>query len=142
MSASNTAIDLLKKHGLKNTLSRQRVLNTLLELGSALSQQEIETALDNIENRVTVYRVLKDFEQNGIVHRVGSPSGKIVFALCQDNTCDTHAHQDQHLHFSCTQCHKVYCLDSVKMPEFHIPAGYALTAIHMIAEGICESCAQ
>jgi Fur family ferric uptake transcriptional regulator len=140
MSTSQNAIQLLKKHGLRNTLSRQRVLNTLIDFKSALTQQEIETALDNIENRVTVYRVLKDLEQNGILHRIGNPNGRVLYAVCHDNTCDLHAHQDQHLHFSCTQCQKVYCLDSVQVPDFRIPVGYALTSLHMIAEGICASC--
>jgi len=139
MIDNTPAYNLLKTHKLKQTLSRKRVLEVLIERGTALSQAEIEAQLENTENRVTVYRVLKDLENAGVIHRIGSASGKVMFAICNDH-CMHEQHHDDHVHFNCQECQKVFCLDTPKIPAFSLPEGYVLKHIQIMAEGICPDC--
>ena len=59
----------LKKHGLKNTLQRNHVLDVLLENG-ALSNAEIATNLNGVVNRATVYRIIELYENMHLVTRI------------------------------------------------------------------------
>lgn len=139
MPHSYTPAELLKKHHLSTTQVRLKVLHTLINRESALSQTEIENILDKTENRVTVYRVLKDLEQAGVIHRIGSPAGKVMFALCHETCAEGH-HHDEHVHFSCTSCEKVYCLETRVHSAFSLPEGFQTFSVQVVAEGICKDC--
>ena len=130
--------ELLKNHGLKNTKQRQLVLEELAKTKSALSQPELEKTLGKVMDRVTLYRILSSFEEKGIVHSVLDLNGTTNYASCSTACTEGH-HHDQHLHFNCTNCQKIYCLD-VKIPNIKMPLGFKAINIKTTASGICSNC--
>ena len=130
--------ELLKTHGLKNTKQRQLVLEALAKTKSALSQPELEKTLGKVMDRVTLYRILSSFEEKGIVHSVLDLNGTTNYASCSTACTEGH-HHDQHLHFNCTNCQKIYCLD-VKIPNIKMPLGFKAININTTASGICSNC--
>ncbi|MFM2267994.1 MAG: hypothetical protein RL757_1435 [Bacteroidota bacterium] len=139
MNKEQNWIDLLRKSGLKRTPIRVAVLELLAASQSARSKPELEIAFGNRENRVTIYRVLRDLEEKGLVHRVFDVEGTPKFAIC-DAHCSTHAHHDEHLHFNCTTCLSVYCLDAISFPTINLPEGFELKNMNFSATGICKNC--
>jgi Fur family ferric uptake transcriptional regulator len=130
--------NLLKKHGLRVTGARLNVLEILHNSEAAQSQNDIERKLKTRPDRVTLYRLFKDLEEAGIIHKLIDTSGVTKFALCHD--CEEHAHHDDHVHFSCTVCQETFCLDHVNLPDLKIPQGYEARNIQVNIEGICLSC--
>lgn len=105
----------------------------------AVSHEMIQHALDGEMNRVTIYRILKSFEEDGIVHKVMSDDGVLHFALCND--CDhDHSHQHNHIHFRCTQCNTVECLD--EKVSLNLPDGYKVSETNLLVKGYCAQCTQ
>jgi Fur family transcriptional regulator, ferric uptake regulator len=131
-------VETLRSSGLKKTTVRIAVLKQLTESENALSQPELETVFEGRENRVTVYRVLRDFEEKGLIHRVYDVEGTARFALCR--SCTEHQHHDEHLHFNCIECKNVICLDSVHVSIPILPIGFKVKNIHFTVEGVCEKC--
>lgn len=132
-------LNILKNHKLRNTEIRRQVLSIFLEYGEiALSSQEIEERFDKID-RVTLYRVLKNFEEKGIIHVAIDGSNKTRYAMCSDN-CTTHHHHDQHAHFHCTKCDTTTCMDMINVPAVRIPQNYILNDAQLVLSGICKNC--
>lgn len=130
--------EILRTHGLKNTKQRQIILDELRNSISAISQPELEKKLGNAMDRVTLYRILSTFEQKGIVHSVFGINGTQNYASCSTSCTEGH-HYDNHLHFNCAKCSKIYCLD-VKTPKVEIPLGFVTKSINTIAIGLCKYC--
>ncbi len=136
----NTDFDeLLTKHGLKRTLSRLKVLDILSKRDSATSQPYLERIMGKDADRVTLYRVLKAFEEKGIIHKILDAQGTANFAICSHN-CTEVNHQDEHMHFNCKKCLKLYCLDHVQIPAVKMPSGFKVDSLNLIASGICANC--
>ncbi|SFP84354.1 ferric uptake regulator, Fur family [Nitrosomonas cryotolerans] len=92
----------LKAIGLKTTLPRLKILN-LFENSSVrhLSAEDVYKELINEGEDIglaTVYRVLTQFEQAGLLERHHFESGKAVFELNNDG---------HHDHLVCLQCGRV-----------------------------------
>ncbi len=128
----------LRSTGLKKTSVRVAVLKHLSDEIKALSQPDLETLVEGRENRVTVYRVLRDLEEKGLIHKVYDVEGTARFALCR--SCTEHQHHDEHLHFNCIECKNVICLDDINVNIPSLPTGFKVKNIHFIIEGICEKC--
>jgi Fur family ferric uptake transcriptional regulator len=120
----------------RNTPAKTAVLNILEQAKSAMSQDSIESMAKGEMDRVTIYRVLNRFCEDGITHRVLADDGKYYFALCR--SCEGENHNHDHFHFRCLGCSKVECLTqhvTVVMPE-----GYRQTAISSWVTGYCRNC--
>lgn len=130
---------LLDQHKLKKTLPRARVLEFLSSRNVATSQPDLEEVLGKEIDRVTLYRILKTFEEKGIIHRIIDMNGTATYAICKGE-CTDHHHNDEHVHFHCTNCGDVYCLNSIHIPTLTIPQGFVINSIQLIATGICEEC--
>src|SRR5690606_37521704 len=92
----------LKTMGLKTTLPRLKILN-LFEKSSVrhLSAEDVYKELLSEGEDIglaTVYRVLTQFEQAGLLERHHFESGKAVFELSTDSHLD---------HLVCLQCGRV-----------------------------------
>ncbi len=89
----------LKKTGLKNTLPRLKVLNIFeSNKDKHLSAEDIFKIMLKTDEGIglaTIYRVLTQFEQSGIVIRHHFESDKAVFELNE---------KDHHDHIVCLQC--------------------------------------
>lgn len=130
----------LKKVGLKATLPRIKILEILESGGTArhMSAEDVYKALLEHGEDVglaTVYRVLTQFEQAGILTRHHFEGGQSVFEM------DEGRHHD---HILCTKCGRV--------DEFFDPTieerqkaiadkfGYSMTDHSLYIYGICKEC--
>lgn len=130
---------VLKIYSLKITQPRLRVLEIVSQHSTAVSQPELEKILGNEIDRVTLYRVLSTFEEKGIVHKVFDLNGTAAYAMCSSD-CTTETHKDHHVHFICSTCNSVYCLDEIHSPKIALPPGFHLDSIAVNVVGTCEKC--
>lgn len=130
--------EVLKKHGLKNTRQRKVVLEEFSRASTALSQPDLEKRLKGEMDRVTLYRILSSFEENGILHSVLDKQGTMNYASCSAS-CSANHHHDEHIHFNCSNCGKIFCLN-VKIPAVKMPGGFQVTQLSLTATGVCDAC--
>ncbi len=129
----------LKKAGLKATVPRLKILQILEEnKGQHMRAEDVYKALlegDEDIGLATVYRVLTQFEQAGLVVRHHFEGGHSVFEL------DEGGHHD---HMLCTACGKVEeFMDEVieeRQKVIAERAGYKFTDHSMYLYGICPDC--
>lgn len=134
------AITILSNHSLRRTAPRQAVLEVFVKGESALSQPEIEQLLKDQCDRVTIYRTLTTFLDNGLIHKVLDDAGAAKYALCAHD-CDNHEkHQHNHVHFKCELCGQTRCLDQVHAPEFNLPKGFVVRDTNVLLQGVCADC--
>jgi len=129
---------LLDQHHLKKTGPRLKVLAMMSEKNTATSQPDLEGLMEDVD-RVTLYRILNVFEEKGIIHKVFDLNGTANYAICTSN-CQEHLHHDEHLHFNCTVCNKVYCLNELNLPAFNLPSGFKAEGFTLYASGTCPQC--
>lgn len=132
------AIEILKRNQLKHTKQRIRVLEDIWANTTAISQPELEKKLGKEIDRVTLYRILNTYVNKGILHRISDLNGTANYAICS-SACSADQHRDEHVHFNCTNCNKVFCL-TTKVPAISITEGFKAETISLIAYGICKEC--
>ncbi|VBB48307.1 Transcriptional regulator [uncultured Paludibacter sp.] len=131
------AEDILANKKIKSTTIRILVLNELLSQSKAISLYELENKLDEIE-RTSIFRTLKTFERNNLIHEIDDGSGASKYALCDDNcTC---SFNDLHLHFFCTKCNKTFCLREFQIPSIQLPDNFKVESANFVLKGICSGC--
>ncbi|VWX58684.1 DNA-binding transcriptional dual regulator of siderophore biosynthesis and transport [Burkholderiales bacterium 8X] len=134
-------IDELKSTGLKATLPRLKILEIFQAGGQRhMTAEDVYRVLLNDHSDIglaTVYRVLTQFEQAGILERSHFESGKAVYELNEGK---------HHDHLICTSCGRV--------EEFYDPEiesrqqivsqekGWILQDHAMSLYGLCGDCVQ
>ncbi|MDX1593086.1 MAG: ferric iron uptake transcriptional regulator [Gammaproteobacteria bacterium] len=129
----------LKRAGLKVTLPRVKVLRLLESHPSGhLSVEEIYQELTRGGEEVglaTVYRVLTQFEQAGLVIKHNFEGGQAVYELNQGG---------HHDHIVCVRCGQVdeFVDERIERLQETIAdeAGYQITDHHLTIYGICRRC--
>ncbi len=132
--------ETLKKHGLRHTLFRAQILDIFHDSKYALSNNDIESKLENFD-RITLYRTLKSFEEKGLIHKISDNNGNLKYAMCEGD-CDEGHHHDQHVHFHCEKCDKSFCIDELNVPDVKVPEGYTVVTRDMLLKGVCKECNQ
>jgi len=132
--------EILKKHNLKYTENRKVILEQFVCKNYALSYSEIDSLIQKKLDKVTVYRTLKSFEENGIIHQVIDGSNQIKYALCNSASCSSNHQNDAHIHFKCDHCEKTYCLNDIPTPELVLPKGYSIAKQNVFVQGRCHNC--
>lgn len=127
---------LLNKN-VKPTAMRELVLKILREQTCAVSLADIENIFDKAD-KVTLYRTLKTFEENKLIHSIDDGTGSVKYALCKE-TCQCNPHE-LHVHFLCTKCQHTYCLNDIPIPAIHLPDNFTLETINMVVKGKCHNC--
>ncbi|PWK77242.1 Fur family ferric uptake transcriptional regulator [Mucilaginibacter oryzae] len=130
---------LLQKNHLHVTAPRLSVLELIDSRESATSQPYLEKNINQGVDRVTLYRILKTFEEKGILHKVIDANGTANYAMCSEDCREGH-HHDEHVHFNCTNCQQLYCLRDFELPPLKLPPGYTAENINMLISGVCEHC--
>lgn len=120
----------------RNTPSKNEVLAVLKAHKTAMSQDELEKILKDKMDRVTIYRILYSFCDDGILHKVMSDEGKTYFALCHD--CQQGHHHDSHFHFRCTSCNTIECLNATL--SLNLPLNYVQKEVNLMVSGLCAKC--
>ena len=129
----------IKKAGLKITLPRLKVLE-ILEVSEQrhMSAEDVYKALvmDNEEiGLATVYRVLTQFEDAGLVSRLSIDGGHAVFEL------EDGVHHDHLLCVSCNQIEEF--IDEVIEQRQRVIAeekGFKMTEHSLYIYGVCKRC--
>ena len=129
----------LKKAGLKNTQPRRRILEILDTANDHhMSAEDIYRELMGSGEEIglaTVYRVLTQFEEAGLVVRHHFEGGQSVFEL---------DHGSHHDHLVCVKCNRVeeFCDDVIEKRQQEIAkkAGFEITDHSLNIFGICSSC--
>ena len=129
----------LKRAGLKATLPRVRILE-ILDAGDDrhVSAEDVYRSLLAAGESIglaTVYRVLTQFEQAGLVIRHNFDAGSAVFEL---------AAGEHHDHLVCVRCDRVteFVDETIERRQRKIAAdaGYSMTDHSLIIYGICADC--
>ena len=129
----------LKKAGLKVTLPRLKILE-IMENSKAhhLSAEDVyRILLDSGEEigLATVYRVLTQFEEAGLVRRHHFEGGQSVFEL---------DHGTHHDHLVCIKCGRVeeFMDESIekRQKEIASKAGFVITDHILNIYGVCANC--
>lgn len=129
----------LKDAGLKITLPRLKILEilethaeqhfTVEDIYKLLLQENEEIGI------ATIYRVLTQCEQAGLVKRLQFEEGPAMFELSRD---------DHHDHFVCTGCGLVEEFhDKIieqRQREIASKAGYEMEDHSMVLYGLCATC--
>lgn len=130
--------EILQGKNISPTAMRLLVLDFLMDQQAAISLTDMELAMGKTD-RVTLYRTIKTFEENGLVHRIEDGTGATKFAICQTD-CSTDGHHDLHVHFYCTHCRETHCLPKVSIPDVALPASYRAEERQLIIKGVCGNC--
>lgn len=131
----------LKNVGLKATLPRIKILNLLegSKLRHVSAEDVYKALLESGEDLslATVYRVLTQFEQAGLVTRHHFEGGHSVFELNEG---------EHHDHILCIKCGKVdEFVDKVieeRQQKIAADKGYDMTDHSLYIFGICKQCQQ
>lgn len=127
----------LESKNVKPTAMRMLVYKSLLDSGKAMSLGDLEELFDKVE-RSTIFRALKTFEENSIVHTIEDGSGSVKYAVCEEDcTCSI---PDQHVHFFCKRCGKTHCIKEIPIPDVKLPDGYSCEKAQFIISGVCQGC--
>ncbi len=134
-------IDELKNTGLKATLPRLKILEVFQKgsLRHMTAEDVFRVLLDERSDigLATVYRVLTQFEQAGILIRSNFEGGKAIYELNEGQ---------HHDHFVCTVCGKVeefYDPEIEKRQQMVAKAkGWVVQDHAMALYGFCASCAK
>ena len=129
---------LLKSHQLRLTDMRMKVLELFLTRSEALSQNDLEQHLGKVD-RITLYRTLRTFEEQGLIHKAMDGTDKQKYALCQHD-CGQGAHHDHHAHFHCDTCGKTICVEAIAAPVVAPPPGFSVSETHLVMRGQCDQC--
>ncbi len=127
----------LKDRSIQPTAMRILVLQYLMEQSSATSLKAIEAAFEKAD-KSTLFRTLKTFEKNKLVHSIEDGSGHLKYALCLDHCAC--APQDLHYHFHCTSCKETFCLTTHNIPNIELPKNFKMQQANMVIKGICANC--
>ena len=129
----------LKKAGLKVTLPRIKILHFLENSAQRhMTAEDVYKALmesgDDI-GLATVYRVLTQFEQAGMVKRHHFEGGQAVFEI---------EHGAHHDHILCIKCGRVdeFVDETIEQRQRMIAKekGYAITDHSLYIYGVCAAC--
>lgn len=129
----------LKEAGLKATVPRIKILSLLegSELRHVSAEDVYKALLESGEDLslATVYRVLTQFEQAGLVTRHHFEGGHSVFELNEG---------EHHDHILCVKCGRVdEFVDKVieeRQQKIAAEKGYNMTDHSLYIFGICSSC--
>jgi len=135
----NEIPDKLKQAGLKVTLPRIKILQLLEQrAGRHASAEEIYRLLLEQGEDVgvaTIYRVLTQCEQAGLVKRLQFEGGRSVFELNPG---------DHHDHIVCVRCGKVeeFHDETIEARQREIAerAGFEIEDHSMVLYGLCSDC--
>ncbi|WP_159991995.1 ferric iron uptake transcriptional regulator [Pelistega ratti] len=130
----------LQSMGLKATYPRLKILDIFRNTKERhLSAEDVYRLLLNERIEIglaTVYRVLTQFEQAGILTRSQFDNGKAIFELDDG---------DHHDHLVCNACGKVeeFIDSTIETRQYEIAKerGFKLASHTMVLHGICSDCA-
>ncbi len=127
----------LENRAISPTAMRLLVLDQLKKASVAMSLADLEIALDQAD-RTTIYRSLKKFEENKLIHSIEDGTGSVKYALCESNCQCTP--EFTHAHFHCNNCEQTFCLRNVHLPDLSLPKNFVAENSSFVIKGRCDHC--
>ncbi len=129
----------LKTAGLKVTLPRLKILEILeVSTNHHLSAEDVYRTLIEQNEEIgiaTIYRVLSQFEESGIVQKLNFENNQAVYELCG---------QDHHDHLVCDKCNTIIEFQDDVIEEHQLQIakkyGFQLTDHSLYLYGLCSNC--
>lgn len=140
MTVQNKVEKILNNKNIRPTAMRILVYKLLLTSETAISLTDLENHFESAD-RTTLYRTIKTFENQGVVHAIDDGTGVTKYALCHA-FCNSEEHNDLHLHFHCHVCEETTCLTEYSIPKIKLPENYIAQDVNLIVRGICKNCHQ
>ena len=132
-----TEENILRQRNIKPTAMRLLVAEKLLAQQYAISHKELAELFDRADS-ITLFRTLKTFLENKLIHTIDDGTGIVKYALCQSNcSCNP---SDQHTLFHCSQCKRTFCLIDAEIPSINIPQNFTLEGVNLVLKGRCDRC--
>ncbi len=132
MIIQQEVLDKLTQHNIRPSLQRIAVLDFLMKNRIHPTVDEIYLGLSPsipTLSKTTVYNVLKNFVESGVVLALN----------IDDKNVRYDAATEDHTHFMCGICNKVYDLPQPSMANMQLD-GYALKKAHIYCWGVCPNC--
>lgn len=128
---------ILKLAGLRITLPRKIIMDSLASADGPLSQNQIAKAVGpDGPDKVTIYRTLDSLVKKNIVHKAFLRKRTWHFELahnCSAKQC--------HPHFTCTKCGRTHCLHELSIPPIKSRyKDFLIVRQQTQLEGICPKC--
>ena len=126
---------MIKKR--RNTRTKNLVFSVLEKDDSVLCHEQIEKRLPEKIDRVTIYRILQGFCDEGKVHKIIDQDGKTCYALCHN--CTAKNHRDDHPHFHCIIYDRITCIEKPVIRQT-LPPGFRAVTTDLFISGYCQKC--
>ena len=129
----------LRKAGLSQTTQRMAVLTVMIQADGPLGAGEILKRTDPEQriNKVTVYRILSSFKENGIIRELPTDQGVNLYEMA----C---LHNPIHPHFYCKTCRTMSCLPPLRLSQsqdlFAGSNAFRIDDVHVHVNGECRHC--
>lgn len=130
---------MLERHGIKPTSNRIVVLKALAAAMNPSSISDLENKIVTID-KSGIFRSLMLFREHRLVHVLEDGDGGVKYELCLSH--DEDEDEDMHVHFYCEQCHRLFCLHDMPVPQVDLPEGYSMTTVNYVVKGTCPQCAE
>ena len=137
----NAHLERIKENGLKITLQRKAVLALFLKNNSRKTPYDVHEKLKKSLPRLglpTVYRILEELKEIGLMVRIPSEDRQLYYSLCH---LPGHKH---HHHFVCRKCKKIEEVERCSLKgisNFILRKLGAIVESHSLQlEGLCASC--
>ena len=128
---------LLEKNKLSRTPCRIEIIKALQKSGSALSEPEIREKISEQFDRTTVYRSLRSFLRQDVIHSITLDGGEVRYALSPKKEV---AYSNHHVHFFCNDCNGVFCISHQAFVTPELPKGFEATNFDLLVHGKCRNC--
>ncbi len=133
----NSLEQILESREINPTAMRVLVLKELQNSEAALSLGELESHFRQAD-KTTLFRTLKTFEKNKLVHSIDDGTGSLKYALC-DESCECLPEQ-AHIHFHCNKCGRTFCMKDFSLPQIKLPKNFRAEETSLVVKGFCEKC--
>ncbi len=130
---------MLERHGIRPTSNRIVVLKALAAAMNPSSISDLENKIVTID-KSGIFRSLMLFREHRLVHVLEDGDGGVKYELCLSH--DENEDEDMHVHFYCEQCHRLFCLHDMPVPQVDLPEGYSMTTVNYVVKGTCPQCAE
>lgn len=131
--------NLLSRAAVRPTANRILVVRALAAASAPMSLIELEQELITLD-RSSISRVLSLLASAHLVHALEDGRGITKYELCHaDHDCSL---ADQHAHFYCEKCNRVFCFESVAAPVVPLPEGFTVNSVNFMLKGLCPDCSR
>ncbi len=139
---------MLRDAQVRVTPARIQVLATLLDAPRALTHHDVQENLLALD-RVTLYRTLDFLTETGLAHKIAADDRVFRYSAGADQAAqEAGMKHQQHGHFKCTRCAKVFCLDTSgeaamlrEALQGSLGRGFQSHDIEFTIKGWCADCA-